>query len=267
MLCTMASTNQYATLERGSEQQFLELVSCTKHRFCENYLLKILPTDKRTLICVLSGSILIKDAERVLVKNGILLSQSFSRLDLEIKPNTEFIKIVFLSSTIVPILNYRHGGAPIVTSASFAQFHKLYQMSNNKKIAVGVKEAVLLDLLNDFNEHVHTPSSELSLYRRACEWAEAHSDRAISAQDVAAALKCSRAYLNRVVKKLDGECLSEKIVRYRLERIKNMCCLENTSISKIANSLGFYSTELLCKFFKYHTGVSISEYKNQTCGE
>ncbi|MBR2018907.1 MAG: helix-turn-helix transcriptional regulator [Clostridia bacterium] len=261
MIYTMNPTNQYATLERDSEQHFLELASCAKHHFCENHIWKILPSDQYTLICILSGSIRIQDFDREIVRNDTLLCLNFSRLNLEIERNTEFIKITFRASPIAPILNCRQGGTPLVVSGNFPQIKKLYQMNNNKKIVVGVKEAILLDFLNDFNEHMNASSSELSLYKRACKWAETHSDAAISAQDVAIALNCSRAHLNRVMKLIDGECLSEKIVRYRLERIKNLCLIENIAIWEIANRLGFYSPELLCKFFKYHTGMSISEYK------
>ena len=262
MIYTSDSINQYETMERGTKQQFLEVVSCTKHQFCENYLWKIVPSDKYTLIGILSGSIRIKGVDREIVRNDVILSQNFSCLNLEIERGTEFIKISFLASHIMPILNSRHEGSPLIMSGNFPQINKLYQMSNNKKIVIGVTEAILLDLLNDINEHMNASPTELSLYERACEWAEAHSDRAISAQDVAATLNCSRAHLNRVMKLIDGECLSEKIVRYRLERIKSLCFIKNISISEIANRLDFYSTELLCKFFKYHTGMSIREYKN-----
>ncbi len=261
MIYTINSANKYAMLERDSEQHFLEFSSCSKHYFCGNHVWKILPTDQHILICILSGSIQIKDIDRELVKGDILLSTNFSSLNLKIERNTEFIKIVFRASPIMPVLNCQRQRAPLVISGSFPQIKKLYQMNNYNKIIVGVKEAILLDFLNDFNEYVNASSAEVSLYKRACEWVETHADTAISAQDVADALNCSRAHLNRVMKLIDEECLSEKIVRCRLEKIKNLCLIENILISEIASNLGFYSTELLCKFFKYHTGMSISEYK------
>ena len=106
--------------------------------------------------------------------------------------------------------------------------------------------------------------TELALYRQACDWIEKNAERAITSQEVAIAIGCSRAYLNRVVKAACGECLSDVIAQYRLERIKNFCDSGGISVSEIAHRLGFYSTELLCKFFKYHEGVSINKYKNST---
>ena len=227
MIYTLNSANQYEGLGRKSEQQFLEFVSCTKHLFYKNYVWNITPSDKHTLICMLSGSMRIKEIDREIVKNDILLSPHFSRLHLEIERSAEFIKIVFGASPILPILKYPHEGTPFVTSGNFPQINKLYQMSNNKKSVVGIKEAILFDLLNDFNEHVNASAAELSIYKRACEWVEAHADSSISAQDVAVALNCTRTHLKRVMKLVDGECLSIKIVRHRLERIKNMCSIKN----------------------------------------
>lgn len=261
MIYAFHSTNSYKTLERGSERQFLELVSCTKHQFYEKYLWKILPSEKHTLVYVLSGSVQIRDTDKKIYKNHLLLSPRFARLDLEMERGTELIKIVFFASPIVPVLKDGCQSGPLILSGNYPQRNKLCQICNCKKTVVGVKEAILLDFLNDFNKNILVSSTELSLYNRACAWVEAHASCAISAQDVAIAMNCSRAHLNRIFKSIDSECLSDKIVQFRLKRIKDMCRIKSISISEIANKLGFYSTELLCKFFKYHTGISISKYR------
>ena len=92
---------------------------------------------------------------------------------------------------------------------------------------------------------------------------ENNSDRNITAENVADALDRSRAYLNRVIKSVDGSCLSEKIISSRIKRIQNLCSVENLSLAEISQKLDFYSPELLCKFFKYHTGMSVSDYRNR----
>ena len=43
-----------------------------------NYLWKIVPSDKYTLIGILSGSMRIKGVDREIVRNDIILSQNFS---------------------------------------------------------------------------------------------------------------------------------------------------------------------------------------------
>ena len=120
---------------------------------------------------------------------------------------------------------------------------------------------MLLELLCDMNDYRNATRAEFALYRQACDWIEKNAERAITSQEVAIVIGCSRAYLNRVVTAACGECLSDVIAQYRLERIKNFCDSGGISVSEIAHRLGFYSTELLCKFFKYHEGVSINKYK------
>ena len=86
---------------------------------------------------------------------------------------------------------------------------------------------------------------------------------AVTAADVAEALGYSREHLNRIVKSIDNERLSDKIVKYRMENIKVLCEAKNLSIAEIAEKLGFYSRELLCKYFKYHMGISINNYRKR----
>ena len=115
--------------------------------------------------------------------------------------------------------------------------------------------------LHVIRQRRHGTRSEIDLYQQACDWIEKNSERAITSQEVAMAVGCSRAYLNRSVKSACGECLSAVIARHRLERIKNLCDSGNMSVSEIASRLNFYSAELLCKFFKYHEGISINIYR------
>lgn len=256
--------NDYADEQRYGDIPFLELVSCTKYSFLKGTTKKVIPTDKYELFCVLSGSVCIvsdkiSDKKRI-DKNGILLIRQFSQTKLEIEENTELVHICFAASHMLPILNDEttHPFSCIFTNTSL--INKLYRLSCSKKVIPGIKEAVLLELLNDINDHSTASHSEFSLYLRACDWIESNSSTAISSQDVSVAMGCSRAHLNRVVKMISGECLSGMIARYRLERVKNLCDSGNISVTEVAQRLDFYSTELLCKFFKYHEGVSISEY-------
>ena len=252
--------NDYADEQRDGEIPFLELVSCTKYSFFKETTKKVIPTDKYELFCVLSGCVCIANIKKRIDKNGILLIRQFSRTKLEIEENTELVHICFAASPMLPILNNETNQTFSCTFTNTSLINKLYRLSCNKKVLPGIKEAVLLELLNDINDHSTASHSEFSLYLRACDWIENNSSRAITSQDVAAAMGCSRAHLNRVVKMISGECLSGMIARYRLERVKNLCDSGNVSVTEVAQRLDFYSTELLCKFFKYHEGVSISKY-------
>ncbi len=264
MLYTIDNANKYENMERSVEKHFLELLSCKKHQFGEDYLWRVSPSDKYELFCVLSGGIRIRGEEKSLGKGAVALVRSCSRYDIDVEGGSVIVRIAFFASAILPILARSKDSPFFSASGSFPQINKLRQMSNNRNTVTGVKEAVLLDLLNDLNEYARASQSELLLYQRACEWIEAHSDKAISARDVATALGCSRAHLGRTIKLIGGDTLGERIAACRVARIKNMCRIEKAAVSEIASRLGFYSSELLCKFFKYHTGISISEYAKKS---
>ncbi|MDO5311764.1 MAG: AraC family transcriptional regulator, partial [Clostridia bacterium] len=126
----------------------------------------------------------------------------------------------------------------------------------------GTREGILLSLVNDMKKNAASVSSEIALYKKACQWIEDNAADAISAQDVANALGLSREHLGRVIKAVGGESLCKKTAEFRIIEIKRLCADKNLTLSDIAGELSFGSAELLCKFFKYHTGISVTEYRN-----
>lgn len=125
----------------------------------------------------------------------------------------------------------------------------------------GVNEGLLLNILNMLSIRYNYYSAELSLYQKCYEWIEQNAYRFISAEYVAEAMGCSVAHLNRTVKKYSNKCLSEMIAEARISAIKQFVKFSDSSTQDMALNLGFESAELLRKFFKYHTGVSLKEYK------
>lgn len=262
-MITIEDQNKYIGDQRNKETHFLNFIFCTRYQFCKETVRKVIPTDKYELFCVASGSVYIPSAEKLIDKNSIILIRKFSQVKIEIKENTEIIHIGFEASNILPVL-YDNGNYMIFESfGDFSMINKIYRFSCNKNSLVGIKEALLLQLLHDINDLSKAEHSEITLYRRACDWIEKNSERGINSKDVATAMGCCGAHLNRIIKAVSGECLSELVARYRLERIKNLCDGGNMSVSEIARRLDFYSAELLCKFFKYHEGISITEYKKK----
>ena len=255
--------NKYIGDKRDGETHFLELVYCKRYQFCKESTIMVTPTDKYELFCVISGEVYITSAKKRMNKNSIILIKKFSRIKLEIKENTEIVHIAFTASDILPSLSNSDNLLLLENFGNFSLINKLYRFASNKNHGFGIKEALLLELLYDINDYSIAAHSEITLYKRACDWIEKNSVRAITSQDVALAMNHSRAYLNRIIKTISGECLSDVVARCRLERVKNLCDGGNISVSEIANRLDFSSVELLCKFFKYHEGISITEYKKK----
>ena len=256
----MKNQNKYIGDQQNIEAHFLNLVFCSKYHFCQETVKKVIPTDKYELFCIASGSMYIPSINKMIGQNSVVLIRKFSQAKLEIGENTEIVHIGFEASNILPVLCDEGSCAAFEGFGIFSEINKLYRLSCDKNPVFGIKEAVLLELLCDINDCRKATHSEIALYWRASEWIEKNSVTGITSKDVAAAIGCSCAHLNRVVKAVSGECLSQLVARHRLERIKNLCDSGNISVSEIAQRLDFYSTELLCKFFKYHEGISINRY-------
>ena len=264
MLQISNKSTRYDGNNRISESFFIELTGCFKYAYEEDCNLPLINSECYTVILVLTGGILIRETGMVAEKNEVLFIPKFSGVKLTAEKNTEILKVVFnMSEQLHPtgkkLLSVR------ILSDTVMQFLKLYNAVHFQNVLPGTKEAILLNVMNDIkmqrNLSFSQTDTKTSLYKNVCRFIEQNSTKDISPKDVSQALGYSREHLNRIVKSVDNECLSEKIARHRLEKIKGLCGVKNISVESIAKRLDFYSAELLCKYFKYHTGISISDYR------
>ena len=136
----------------------------------------------------------------------------------------------------------------------------LYAMKNFDNHLPGTLESILMLILIEINLNFFLNTNERKLLKRSFEWIEANSKSNITASIVASAMNCSVAHLNRIMKQHTGKCLSELISQRRTFEIEQLYLNSNYTTKEIAEILDFESSELLRKYFKYHTGSSIKEY-------
>ncbi len=213
-----------------------------------------------TVILVLSGSMTTKDTGMIAKKNEVILIPKFSRCVLTANESSEILRVIFNASE--SYFSSPSGSAMHLSVHELSEkLLRLYNTYKFERSVPGLTDAILTDILNDIYKATYKSSAELTVYDLACKYIEKNSDRAITVKSVSDALGYSREYLSRVVRSVGGVSLSKKIASYRLERIKKLSALNNESAEDIAKALNFYSAELLCKYVKYHTGISFSEYK------
>ncbi len=97
---------------------------------------------------------------------------------------------------------------------------------------------------------------------KVLEYIRAHSDRPLSSADVAAALEYHPDHLGRVLKAYCGTTLNKEIARNRLRRAKWLLQTTNYPVNRIAMELGYADANLFEKFFKYHTTLTPTAYRN-----
>ncbi len=87
--------------------------------------------------------------------------------------------------------------------------------------------------------------------------------RNITVNEVAAHFGLSPDHINRVFSQSEHITLKSYINRVRIHRIEELLISTNTSLSTVAKNLGFSNSTSLSKFYKYHTGKTISEYRSK----
>lgn len=94
------------------------------------------------------------------------------------------------------------------------------------------------------------------------EWIRLNSDKPIGVKTVAEKFNYNSDYLCRIFKANYGMNLKEYINNNRCEYIKMLLFSGNANLETIAEQTGFESYQAFLKYFKYHVGISPTQYKN-----
>lgn len=244
--------------KREPNQTSLSILKLQKLRLENSFIYRTNFIDNDALFFVSSGCIEYEN-QKIESGNVVYVSKYSGFTFLTTKP-AELFEIVFNYSEKILLTSNKFQiiKAPLDTQELFVQMYRNNFFSNNLP---GVNEGLLLSIINTLNILCNSCSLELSLYRRCSEWIEQNALCPLTAEYVAEVMGCTVAHLNRTVKKYSGKCLSQVIADARITSIKKFVKYSDNSTQEIAFKLGFGTSELLRKFFKYHTGVSLNEYK------
>ncbi|MBQ8510024.1 MAG: helix-turn-helix transcriptional regulator [Clostridia bacterium] len=103
--------------------------------------------------------------------------------------------------------------------------------------------------------------SEGSLVLRIREWIRINADRPLNAPDVSAHFGYNEDYITRLFKKRYGIGLKSMINELKLNHVKRLLLETDLPLTEIAGQAGFSDYKLFLKFFKYHEGLTPSEFK------
>lgn len=95
------------------------------------------------------------------------------------------------------------------------------------------------------------------------EFIRIHRDKPLSVKTVAQRFGYTPEYLTRLLKKEFGEDMQTLILRRRIEYLEALLLNTDDSIQDISKTAGFDSANCFVKFFKYHTNVTPTNFRNQ----
>lgn len=257
MIYTVEDNKNYGLGKRENESYFLNIFKVAERRLEKGSVFRLKAAANKTLLLVTSGSMAI--GERSLKKGSIICIFKHGNYEFFAAESAGFIEISFeYSNENLPLFreSIRVFEAPL---EAVEYIDRIYYNRFYISTLTGVNEALMLNVLNMLNVLCDSYSAELGLYRNFCEWL-ASSD-CITAEQAATAMGCTTSHLNRTVKKYSNKCLSTVISEKMILEIKRLIKYSNCTTKEIAYKLGFDSPELMRKFFKYHTGMSVRDYK------
>ncbi len=254
------SDKKYLNGERTTKQSFLNIIKVEYQHLSNKCTYHSNLTEKHVLFFVESGNVFLNNKK---VPSGNVLNVSqFSKFQLNTPDSANLIEITYDYSDDIPLFN--ENIRIIKPTFEITEYiKKIYENCFLSNSISGINEGLLLNVLNTLNNLCDFRSAELSLYQKCRKCIEKNSVSNINAQITANAMNCTVAHLNRTVKKYSGKCLNDIVTETRLTEIKRLIRNSTFSTKDIAQKLDFGSPELLRKFFKYHTGISLNEYKKQ----
>lgn len=125
-----------------------------------------------------------------------------------------------------------------------------------------IVNSLLRVLLYELSLQSHTDDdSENALARRIKEWIRINSDRMISAADVAEKFGYNEDYVSRLMKRHYGSGLKAQINLHKMQLIKWYLLEGDYSLAQTADAVGFADYKLFLNYFRYHEGMTPSEFK------
>lgn len=219
------------------------------------------------LIYALSGKIFIRegDEEYELQKGDILILHpgkkwegtqgSFGR--------TSFYWAQF-SCDSYGALGLRDSFFPSDEKDSTPDFDKLLRAAHTPEQASYAADAVLLLILSDIELHRQNRAKKPpQLIRDVAEWVRVNSDKKLTVELTAKLFGYSSDYLSGVFNDAYGKGLKEYINEQKIAHIKNLLLTSNYPVKRLADILGYDNENQFINYFKYHTGLSPTKFRNQ----
>ena len=110
--------------------------------------------------------------------------------------------------------------------------------------------------------------SELSteaLAVRIREWIRINTDQPLTVSQIANRFGYNEDYLSRLFKKNYGKSLKGVIDEMKAAQIKRLLLESDMTLYEIARRMSFEDYKLFLKFFKYHEGITPTEFRNLYC--
>lgn len=116
------------------------------------------------------------------------------------------------------------------------------------------------------SKSVCTPQQVL-LVQEAMRYVEAHYDRHVRAEELAAALKVSLEQLRRSVRLMYGQPLAQWVRMHKMRLAAQMLCETDRTVADVASAFGYDNSSKFARAFRQALGVSPMVYRRKLVQE
>lgn len=144
------------------------------------------------------------------------------------------------------------------------EFHQALMTIDNQKVAFDKCASIFLRICQKLHdEHYSNESSNGTIADEMKRYIDTHSEKDISLNDMIEQLHCSKSYAIRSFKKKYNITPYNYILLRKIELAKSLLSGTETTINEIAEYLGMCDSHYFSKYFKKHTGMSPSEFRQR----
>ncbi len=150
-------------------------------------------------------------------------------------------------------------------------FRRLLELTNSEEYGKELRaESILLSLIADFRDSVHTQSLTRSRYgryvedvRRSCRYMEEHFAEPLTVGDLAAMIPVSSNFYQLIFRELIGKPPASYLRRIRLLKAEQFLTGTDMPLAEVAEKTGLKNGSYLTYVFKKERGITPSEYRRQ----
>lgn len=209
------------------------------------------------IIFVLSGTVYITEGDTAftLQKNDLLfLDPEQPHRGYRKSTDTSFYWLHFTGNVEVPV-KHQTVSEPYNLTLLFKQLlHYRTEAPLRERLDYITRLIVMECLFSHRAEETNRIAAE------AAAWIAANRDVPLKAEEVAAHFGYNPNYLCRLFKACYGQSLKEYIDTVRLDHIKSLLLTTDMPLAAVATAVGFSDYKYFLKFFKYHEGITPTEF-------
>lgn len=122
---------------------------------------------------------------------------------------------------------------------------------------------LLLELNSLYNGSIHSNRAAVELNQKFKKEVFNSLDKQQSIAEYANTLSVSPNYLNKCVKSVTGKSASNLLSQIKLVESKYLLMMSNTTVTEVAQKMGFEDTSYFSRFFKKYNGATPLEFRKK----